>query len=49
MALGGTCENNHKRVVVGPTDVILTDVGKKVFGGKDTLVSSKVLLLGNLF
>lgn len=41
MALGGTCENNNNKLEVGPSDVILTDIGKKVFGGKDTLVSLK--------
>ena len=45
MALGGTCENNNNKLEVGPSDVILTDIGKKVFGGKDTLVSLRVLLL----
>ena len=45
MALGGTCENNNNKLEVGPSDVILTDIGKKVFRGKDTLVSLRVLLL----
>ncbi|PPQ98594.1 hypothetical protein CVT26_013777 [Gymnopilus dilepis] len=38
-ALGGQCVPNDGRWEVGPTQIALTPLGRRVFGGRDTLVS----------
>lgn len=43
-ALGGTCEPNNGIWEVGPTNVKLSEIGKKLFGkGKEVLVCSLIL------
>lgn len=45
LALGGTCVNNEDKWEIGPTKIRLTDVGERIFGIKNELVSRMVPML----